>query len=90
MSVYVDDARNPYGNMLMCHMVADTAPELREMAANVGIALKWIQHPSAVNEHMDVCQKKRQLAVRLGAIEISQRDLARRLIERKGDHGSVA
>ena len=70
MSVYVDDMKTPYGRMIMCHMIADTLPELHEMADRIGIKRRWFQdkpnHP-----HYDISISKRILAVRYGAKEIS-------------------
>lgn len=42
MSVYVDAAIHPCGRMKMCHMMADTRPELVEMADRIGVARKWL------------------------------------------------
>ena len=80
MSVYVDNARIPYGRMLMSHMVADTSEELLQMADTIGVARKWLQHPGEPKEHFDICQAKAMLAVRAGAITISQRDLELRFL----------
>lgn len=33
MTVYVDDVRLPFGRMIMCHLWADTLPELLAMPA---------------------------------------------------------
>lgn len=70
MTVYVDDAKNPYGRMLMCHMMADTDDELRAMARCIGVDERWHQ-----GDHFDICQSKRKRAVELGAIEITQREM---------------
>lgn len=46
MSVYVDDVENGFGRMKMCHLWADTLPELLEMVDRIGVQRKWIQgHP---------------------------------------------
>lgn len=55
MSVYVDDMRAPFGNMVMCHMWADTREELFAMADRIGV--------------FDIAQSKRALAVKSGAIQ---------------------
>lgn len=83
MSVYVDDARYPYGRLMMCHMLADTSEELLTMADAIGVQRKWIQYPGTAREHFDICQSKRALAVKRGAIELTQRELARKRGERK-------
>lgn len=77
MSVYVDDMRAPFGNMVMCHMWADTREELFAMADRIGVARRWFQRPASAGvvgmnaswEHFDIAQSKRSLAVSFGAIE---------------------
>lgn len=69
--------------MVMCHMVADTHQELVEMAARIGVQLKWLQYAHSYREHFDICLAKRKLAVAAGAIEITRKDLARKLLERR-------
>lgn len=54
MTVYVDSARNPYGRMLMCHMVADGVGELLEMADRIGLARRHFQRESF--PHFDLSQ----------------------------------
>jgi hypothetical protein len=78
MTVYVDDMRAPFGNMVMCHMWADTDAELLAMADRICVARKWIQghqtlsfgkHRNASWVHFDIALSKRALAVRFGAVE---------------------
>lgn len=77
MSVYVDDARHPFGRYLMCHMWADTRAELFAMADRIGVQRKWFQRPPGAGvagmdaswEHFDITQSKRALAVAAGAIQ---------------------
>lgn len=78
MSVYVDDMRAPFGNMVMCHMWADVDDELLAMADRIGVQRKWIQghpvlsfgkHRNASWVHFDIALSKRALAVKFGAIE---------------------
>ena len=87
MTVYVDNARHPYGRMFMCHMVADSPEELLNMADTIGVFRKWRQHPGEEREHFDICQSKRALAVKAGAQEITQRELGLRLLERRKKGG---
>lgn len=83
MSVYVDDMYAPFGNMLMCHMVADTHDELIAMAQKIGVQLKWIQHAGRVGEHFDIAKTKRALAIKAGAIEITWTECGRREYENR-------
>jgi hypothetical protein len=54
----------------MCHMMADRDRQLHEMADSIGVARRHHQ-----GDHYDICQSKRALAVSLGAVEISQRQM---------------
>ena len=83
MSVYVDDGRHCYGRMTMCHMIADSSKELHAMAERIGLAHKWIQKPGTYQEHYDVCLSTRKKAVAAGAIEITEKDMARKCIARR-------
>ena len=82
MPVYVDDMKAGFGNMVMCHMLADTTAELIAMADTIGVQRKWIQCAGTPKEHFDICKSKRKIAVRCGAREVSYRYMAF-LIERK-------
>jgi hypothetical protein len=83
MTVYVDDMRAKHGRMIMCHMIADSSTELVEMASRIGIDPKWIQSAGIWKEHFDVSASMRAKAIAAGAIAISQRDLGRKLLDRK-------
>lgn len=75
MTVYVDNMKAQYGRMIMCHMIADTEQELHDMAQRIGVRRKWYQ-----GNHYDICLKMKNKAIRLGAIEVTKRDLVRKLI----------
>lgn len=81
--VYVDSINLPYGRMTMCHMMADTTEELLSMADKIGVARKWIQYPGTVFEHFDVCASKKKLALAAGAKQITLREAADLLKERR-------
>ena len=70
MTVYVDRARNSFGRMLMCHMIADTPGELHTMADRIGVARRWFQQPPKASFwHYDIAQTKRALAIAAGAVD---------------------
>ena len=83
MSVYVDNFNAPFGGMIMCHMIADTQEELLAMADRIGVKRKWIQHPGTYSEHFDVCLSKRKEAAQAGTVEVSPKDLVRKMIAKK-------
>lgn len=83
MAVYIDDFNAPYRGMIMCHMIADSHEELVAMASLIGVHSKWIQDRGTYAEHFDICQSKRKLAVSRGAIEISPKDLVRKMIAKR-------
>lgn len=77
MTVYVDDVQHPFGNMIMCHMWADTLDELFAMADRIGVQRKWLQgHPTlslpqfrkASWVHFDIALSKKTLAIKAGAV----------------------
>lgn len=75
--VYIDEANIPYRGMLMCHMIADTPKELREMAGQIGVAERHVQFAGTRKEHFDVCRKMRARAIALGAVPVSTREIVR-------------
>jgi hypothetical protein len=87
MPVYVDDMHRTlmgeFGRMKMSHMIADTPAELLAMADTIGLNRKWIQKAGTAWEHFDVSKALRAKAVAAGAIEITMRDLAHKIRERR-------
>ncbi len=73
MTVYVDNARNPYGRMYMSHMIADTLEELHEMAEKLGMKREWFQ--DARLPHYDISLGKRNRAIDLGAVQVDSYEL---------------
>lgn len=69
MAVYVDDVRHRFGRMIMCHLWADTLPELLAMVDAIGVQRKWIQEPPKASwQHFDISLAKKALALEQGAI----------------------
>jgi hypothetical protein len=62
-------ARNGH---LWCHLMADSLEELHAFAARLGLKREWFQ-----GDHYDLIPRRREHAVRLGALEVP----ARRLVE---------
>jgi hypothetical protein len=80
MTVYVDDARNPFRRMVMCHMFALDLGELHAMADTIGLSRRHFQDPKAVGKiswpHYDIGKGKRALAVKAGAVEVDRYQFA--------------
>ncbi len=76
MTVYVDNARRPFGRMLLSHMMSDgTDPldlELEGMAARIGLRREW-KH----DDHYDIGVAKREDAISWGAEAVTSRELVR-------------
>jgi hypothetical protein len=72
-----------FSYMKMCHMIADSAQELLAMADRIGVQRKWLQKAGTCYEHFDICLSKRKLAVKAGAVEITQKELGHKLRERR-------
>ena len=77
MTVYVDDVAHRFGRMVMCHLWADTLPELLAMVDKIGVQRKWIQghptlsfgkHRNASWVHFDISLTMKERAINHGAI----------------------
>lgn len=65
-----------FGPMKMCHMIADSSEELLAMAEIIGVKQKWIQYKGTYREHFDICKSKKILAIKAGAVEVTQKQIA--------------
>lgn len=81
MSVYVDQMQPcipnknwPYKQA--CHLVADTVVELQEFARLLNLHPSWFQNKPEL-PHYDLVNRLRQKAVRMGAVEIDGRKIAK-------------
>ena len=83
MTVYVDSMRASFGRMLLSHMIADTHEELIGIAEAIDIQKKWIQHKGTAKEHFDISEKKRLIAIEMGAVEITSKELVLKIKEKE-------
>lgn len=72
--VYVGRRRYKVGRMLLSHMIADSLEELHEMAKRIGVDKKHFQDKPG-KPHYDVCQSKKELAIRFGAKLVDDREI---------------
>lgn len=74
MPVYIDRLRN-WGWHLgpSCHMIADSNEELHAFAVRLGLRKAWFQK-STSGPHYDLTANRRVEAVRLGAVELDDRE----------------
>ena len=77
MAVYIDQAINPWKGKKWCHLVADDIQELHDFAAKLGLKREWFQN-HRIHPHYDITESKRELAIRLGAKELTTREMALR------------
>lgn len=76
MAVYVGTIEYPFGRMIMFHLVADTVDELHAMVDKIGVSRRWFQNKKEHGlPHYDICKSKKVLAIKHGAIEMSDRDI---------------
>jgi Protein of unknown function (DUF4031) len=86
MTVYVDDVRHQFGRMVMCHMWADTLPELLAMADQIGVQRKWLQQPPKASwVHFDVSLGCKTKAISLGAVLTDKFGPVEHLAKLRGD-----
>lgn len=90
MSVYVGPLRNhhPLSRRRItrtAHLLADSDSELERMAQRIGLRKDW-RH----GDHYDVSHAKRELAIRAGAIQATDRELVelfRKSLHKMWDRG---
>lgn len=83
--VYVDDLTpcipNPNWRWReSCHLIADTLEELHTFAASIGMRRAWFQNDSRL-PHYDLNSKRRGVAVRQGAVQLSRREFVSKMRE---------
>lgn len=83
MTVYVDDMQASCGQMIMCHLIADTRQELLDMVDLIGVRRRWIQNFGTIKEHFDICKSNRAKAIEHGAIEVTQQKLISMIKKRR-------
>ena len=72
------------------HLVADTVDELHEFAEQLGLKRAWFQSAGTI-PHYDLTVYKRRQAVRLGASELTMREMALRIsASRKAVKGATS
>lgn len=88
MAVYVDEAVNFWRKTYWCHMFADTASELHLFAERMGLKRDWFQ-PDIRLPHYDLTKSKREIAVRVGSIEVDRRFVYERIVRNVKTHKLV-
>lgn len=74
MTIYVDRARHPFKGHMMCHMTADSLCELHDMADRLVMKRNWFQAPPKASfPHYDIPERRREMAIKYGAIEVDDR-----------------
>jgi len=79
-SIYVDDAKNEFRNMKMCHLFpipthSHQIMELHGMAAMLGLRIEDFQQHHY--PHYDISQSLRKKAIELGAKSVTVKDGAK-------------
>ena len=89
--LHVDHAARPMGRMRMSHLMADSRAELERTRLALGLPSTAVHHAGEPTEHLDVSESKRNEAIRrLGAQEVSSRDLVRRVQRRRAAQNGTA
>ena len=88
MAVYVDEAVWQRRGRRFCHLVADSPEELRDFAARLGLRRAWLQTKPGRpwKDHYDLPAWARAEAVRLGALELTMREMGAHLATRRAAH----
>jgi Protein of unknown function (DUF4031) len=88
MAVYVDEAVWHRRGRRFCHLVADSPEELAQFAARLGLRRAWLQTKPGRpwKDHYDLPAWARAEAVRLGALELTMREMGAHLARRRAAH----
>jgi hypothetical protein len=72
--VFVGERKYKYRNMYMSHMIADSLEELHNMGNLLNIDKKHFQNKKH-KPHYDICQSKKQKAIKNGVLLINDREI---------------
>ena len=74
----------------MSHLLAGTPEELREAARQLGLSAH-VQRPGTAKEHLDLSESKLREGLRMGAVEVTGRQLAEIIRSKRspGGHGTL-
>jgi hypothetical protein len=88
MAVYVDEAVWQRRGRRFCHLVADSPEELAAFAARLGLRRAWLQKKPGRpwKDHYDLPAWARAEAIRLGARELTMREMGAHLARRRAAH----
>ena len=75
MTIYVDNFKAPWKLTVWCHMIATTPEELHTFAKTLGLKRIWAQGNPRF-PHYDLTPAKKVMAIKLGAKEVTVRELA--------------
>lgn len=67
-----------------CHMVSDSIEELHIFAIKIGLKREWFQDKFN-RPHYDLLKSKKELAIKLGAKEVTRKELLNFLIFHYGE-----
>ena len=80
--IYVDAAIHPWKGKKWCHLTADSLEELHAFACDkLGLKASWFQN-HRVMPHYDITASKRREAIKLGAIAITTKESAQRIVDK--------
>jgi Protein of unknown function (DUF4031) len=85
MPVYVDEPIWAWRGRRWCHLTADSTGELHEFAARLGLRKAWFQSKPGRpwHDHYDIPGDARELAVGLGAVSLTTREMGTRQARRR-------
>ena len=80
MAVYVDKLVDySWRHGPSCHLIADSVEELKAFAVRMGMRVEWFQPRSS--PHFDLTADGRDLAIRHGAVELTNREFVAKIRE---------
>jgi Protein of unknown function (DUF4031) len=89
MAVYVDEPIWESRGRRWCHLTADSADELHELAARMGLLRQWFQSKPGRpwHDHYDLPEEARAQAIACGAHPLTTTEMGRRQARRRAMDG---